>query len=115
MVDDPRTLQANERTLLAWLRTGVSLLTFGFFIAKLGLWLRTQPNAPTAPRSAMVGEVLVLLGSIAMTIGIVRYLRIRRALLEHKPVPAGAAGVLFVAGTVTLLGYYLALHLMRLT
>jgi branched-chain amino acid transport system ATP-binding protein len=34
---DPRTLQANERTLLAWLRTGVSLITFGFAIAQLGI------------------------------------------------------------------------------
>jgi len=31
-VEDPRTLQANERTLLAWLRTGLALITFGFVI-----------------------------------------------------------------------------------
>jgi putative membrane protein len=115
MVDDPRTLQANERTLLAWLRTGVSLITFGFFIAKLGVWLHTQPNMPAAPRSALVGEALVLLGAVAMTVGIVRYLRIHHALLTHKPVPVGAGGVLFVAVAATLLGFYLGVHLMLLS
>ena len=39
----PETLnqhQANERTMLAWLRTGISMMGFGFGIAKFGLYLR---------------------------------------------------------------------------
>jgi putative membrane protein len=31
---------ANERTLLAWIRTGVALMGFGFAIARFGLFLR---------------------------------------------------------------------------
>jgi putative membrane protein len=37
---DPRQLQANERTLLAWVRTGLALVTFGFVVAGIGAWLR---------------------------------------------------------------------------
>jgi putative membrane protein len=112
MVQDPRTLHANERTLLAWLRTGVSLLTFGFFIAKLGLWLRTQPGAPTtAPRSALVGSVLVFLGAVTEIVGTVRYVRVRRALLAQQPVPIGASDVVGIAVAVALVGIYLSAHL----
>ena len=55
VVTDPRTLQANERTLLAWLRTGASLITLGFAIAKLGEWLR-QSGGRKNPTS--VAEVI---------------------------------------------------------
>ncbi|HLK88275.1 MAG TPA: DUF202 domain-containing protein [Polyangia bacterium] len=111
MVEDPRALQANERTLLAWLRTGVSLITFGFFIARLGLWLRFQTAAPSLPRSALVGGALVLLGAVTETIGLVRYVRVRRALLAHRPVPVGAVDIIALAVVVALLGFYMALHL----
>jgi putative membrane protein len=115
MAEDPRTLLANERTLLAWLRTGVSLITFGFFIAKLGLWLHTQPNAPSAPRSAAYGSALVFLGAATETIGIVRYLRTRRALLAGRPVPTGAVDVLGVTVAAALVGLLLGLHMVMLS
>lgn len=121
MVDDPRLLQANERTLLAWLRTGVSLITFGFFIAKLGLWLRLETGvAPVATQTATahstaVGGLLVLLGAITETLGVVRYVRVRRALLAQRPVPVGAADVIILAVVVGLIGFYMALHLVVLT
>ncbi len=37
---DPRIAQANERTLLAWLRTGIGLMAFGFVVARSGSWVR---------------------------------------------------------------------------
>ena len=111
MVEDPRTLQANERTLLAWLRTGVSLITFGFFIARLGLWLRFETASTSLPRSTLVGGTLVLMGAITEAIGIVRYVRVRRALLAHRPVPIGTADVVALAVVVALLGFYMAVHL----
>jgi putative membrane protein len=115
MVADPRTLQANERTLLAWLRTGVSLITFGFFIARLGLWLRFQTDSASPPRSTLVGGALVLMGAITETIGLVRYVRVRRALLAHRPVPIGATEVVALTVVVALLGFYMAVHLAFVT
>ena len=111
MVEDPRALQANERTLLAWLRTGVSLITFGFFIARLGLWLRFQGGGPSLPRSALVGGALVLLGAVTETLGLVRYVRVRRALLAHRPVPVGALDIVSLAVAIALLGFYMTIHL----
>jgi putative membrane protein len=39
-IDRQREHQANERTFLAWLRTSIALITFGFAIARFGIFLR---------------------------------------------------------------------------
>jgi len=40
MTTDPRIYYASERTMLAWVRTGISILGVGFLVAKFGLFLR---------------------------------------------------------------------------
>ncbi|MBD2104500.1 YidH family protein [Leptolyngbya sp. FACHB-261] len=48
-IDRQREHQANERTFLAWLRTSVTLIGFGFAIARFGLFLQElQVNLTTA-------------------------------------------------------------------
>ncbi len=37
---DPRVYFAAERTLLAWIRTGITIMAFGFVVARFGLFLR---------------------------------------------------------------------------
>jgi putative membrane protein len=39
-ISDPRVYFAAERTLLAWIRTGVALIGLGFLVSKFGLFLR---------------------------------------------------------------------------
>ena len=65
--EDPRVRFAAERTLLAWIRTGLALMGFGFVVARFGLFLRqigaTVPD-PTPPGgwSLKFGVALVLSG-----------------------------------------------------
>jgi putative membrane protein len=68
---DPRIYMAAERTFLAWIRTGVALMAFGFVVARFGVFLREMTVAGVHVRgsghSLWIG--LALIGSgIAVTI-----------------------------------------------
>jgi putative membrane protein len=99
---DIRFLLANERTLLAWLRTGLTLLAGGVALAQFardhsGLWL--------------VGIGLLLLGAIAGVVGYLRYRVNLRAIRAGGLPPPGSGPILVTAGVV---GMALALLMLYL-
>ncbi len=46
MTKDPRVLFAAERTFLAWIRTGLALMGFGFVVARFGIFLQQARSGP---------------------------------------------------------------------
>ncbi|HVT82855.1 MAG TPA: DUF202 domain-containing protein [Phycisphaerae bacterium] len=75
---DPRVALAAERTLLAWMRTGLSLMGFGFVVARFGLFLREfaagqAPLGGTGAFSRSMGVALVLLGVIVNAFAAVQH------------------------------------------
>jgi len=46
---------AAERTLLAWLRTGLALMGFGFVVARFGLFLQQMQIVEHAPQAEQYG------------------------------------------------------------
>src|SRR3954464_8603048 len=81
-----RLHQANERTLLAWVRTGIALMAFGFAIARFGVFLRqvaalrSPPLPPSGFGSAWVGAALVALGMLANLLATLRFASVRRGI-----------------------------------
>jgi putative membrane protein len=80
-IDRQREHQANERTFLAWLRTAISLIGFGFAIARFGLFLRQLQTSftgqNTVPETFMgsqnLGIGLVIVGVIVIGLSVWRY------------------------------------------
>jgi len=104
-LQDAAAILANERTLLAWIRTGLSLTTFGFVIARLGVWIRIIGDAGKGiPGAAWIGAVFVLLGAALDAIGITRYVHFHRSFVRRRPVSINVTAVLAIAAAIALLG-----------
>src|ERR1700730_17058980 len=55
---DLRDYLAVERTLLAWIRTGLALMGFGFVVARFGLYLQQLQIAQNVPAVQSYGQSL---------------------------------------------------------
>lgn len=84
---DARFLLANERTLLAWVRTGLTLMAAGIAARQLG---------EGVARHRLVVVVLELLGTVAVLGGAFRYVAADRALREGRLPATGAFPVVLV-------------------
>lgn len=97
---DPRFTLANERTLLAWIRTALSLVGAGVVIDAVELELSDTIQH-------VVSAILVVLGGVAAVGAWFRWVSIERAMRNGRPLPGLplAAGVIFglvVVGVVVL-------------
>jgi putative membrane protein len=83
---DLRDYLAEERTFLAWIRTGLTLMGFGFVVARFGLFLRMlQVNKegaapPSHSISPWIGTLFIVVGVAVNLFSIRRHLRLVRQL-----------------------------------
>ena len=85
---------ANERTFLAWVRTGVATIVFGFAIGRFSIAIRellqAQGKAPTTPGiTAWLGMVATIGGVLLILAGLSRYHKTRAQMDTNTFEPAG--------------------------
>jgi len=100
-----RTRLAHERTLMAWVRTSASLISFGFTIYKFFQYLRGQNQLAQdrlfGPREFAMA--LVIIGLTALVLATLQHRTEMASLRKHfASVPYSLATI--VAGLVGLLG-----------
>ena len=110
-----RTFLAHERTLMAWIRTSVSLISFGFTIYKFFQYLSQeipfQRRTYFGPRefaAAMIG-----LGVVSLAVAVIDYRHTRKILgldaSEYRSLAGKLAAMVFVFGVALLVAVLLRL------
>jgi putative membrane protein len=115
--NDPRVYFAAERTLLAWLRTGLALMGVGFAVARFGLFLRqmqaSQVHGPVHSSGVSVwsGVALVTLGVVVNLGAMMRHVRLTRELISGTWRPGVATQGVALAVILAVLGLAMAVYL----
>ena len=103
----PTDSLANERTFLAYVRTSLSLMAFGFVIARFGLYLRLLPNtehSKFAPGMASdtLGIIFAAFGCALGALGTWRYWVAAKALERGEYRPTSASPIAVGIATIVL-------------
>jgi putative membrane protein len=94
---------ANERTFLAWVRTGAAIVVFGFAIGRFSIAMRQLTalqghRVKSAGISVVMGSFTIIAGVALVVAGLVRYRKTRAQLTAGRFEPAG-----FVLDLITIL------------
>jgi len=117
MIDNFRDHAANERTYLAWIRTAIALMAFGFVIEKFDLFLRYLTIATSVPiriplqHAEGAGLILIAAGLVLVTLATRGFLRNRRLIdgADHL-IYQGTWINLALGGTVATMGAVLVVY-----
>lgn len=114
-----RVHMANERTFLAWIRTSVAVMAFGFVVEKFSLFVKQmayymgKEASPPAPvYSSLIGILLVGLGMLMGVLAFIRYKNVERQIDEDTYAPSPVLSVL-LAISVIVVGMFLLLYLIH--
>jgi putative membrane protein len=115
-LQDPRVLLAAERTLMAWNRTAVSLMAFGFAVERFGLFLELYVREDGTAQfqrglSFVGGQGFILLGVLVAYLSLRQHRTLLRALSPAEiPLNYRHYGIAINA-IVGLMGMMLSLYL----
>lgn len=118
-VRNRRVHMANERTFLAWIRTSVGIMAFGFVVEKFSLFLKQlqyflgkEIPAPSRGYSSVFGIVLVGLGALMGVLAFIRYKKVERQIDEDMYQPSLILDVLLTL-SVLAIGIFLVIYLVH--
>jgi uncharacterized membrane protein YidH (DUF202 family) len=114
-----RVHMANERTFLAWIRTSVAVMAFGFVVEKFSLFVKQmayyvgKEASPPAPGySSLIGILLVGLGMLMGVLAFVRYKKVESQIDADTYAPSPVLSVL-LAISVIVVGMFLLFYLIH--
>ncbi len=107
---------ANERTFLAWVRTGIAVMAFGFVIERFGLLLRELglkvglSSNSSIHYSKWLGIVVTILGMIMLIMALFHFVHVRRTIDEERYQPSLLFPIALTC-IASLIGLLLAIYL----
>jgi putative membrane protein len=117
-ITNPSDHLANERTFLAWIRTSIAIMGFGFvvvkfalFIKQISLVLNTKQNVlPGKGYSTQIGILLVAIGAFMAFYSYLRYLITEKQLINKAYRPS-ILPALFLTIGIVVIGIFLVIYL----
>lgn len=118
-----RIHMANERTFLAWIRTSIAIMAFGFVVERFALFLKQMsyvlgksnidiPLPPSHGYSSMVGIFLVALGSLMSILAYVKYKKVASQIDADTYQPSSFLNIL-LSISVLAVGMFLIFYLLQ--
>jgi putative membrane protein len=114
-----RVHMANERTFLAWIRTSVAIMAFGFVVEKFSLFVKQmayylgkEASPPPPGYSSLIGIILVGLGVVMGVLAFVRYKAVERQIEDDTYKPSRILSVLLFLSVLSI-GVFLVLYLVH--
>lgn len=103
---------ANERTFLAWLRTSIAVIAFGFVIDKFSLYLKYFDPSLSAQtgslKASFVGIGLIWAGTLLIPIALWFFLKEQRDIDLPAATRSGNWAIITLAIVLTAIGIYLS-------
>lgn len=110
---------ANERTFLAWIRTSIAIMAFGFvierfalFLRQMAAWVSKEPQPHPFPFSSVIGIVLVGAGALMGVLAFIRYKKVEHQIDQDAYEPSLTLDVM-LALAVLAIGVFLVIYLIH--
>ena len=110
---------ANERTFLAWLRTSIGIMAFGFVVVKFSLFMKQisivlgkQLETSQKGFSSVLGITLVCTGLLTTLFSYLRFRRTERQLNNHT-YQSSSVLITILVSSIILVSILLVLYLVR--
>jgi len=124
-VRNRRVHMANERTFLAWIRTSIGIMAFGFVVEKFALFMKQMSlvlgkanigNAlpPSHGYSSIVGIFLVGFGTLMGLLAFIRYKKVERQIDEDTYQTSSVLDILLLMAVLSV-GIFLVIYLIHST
>jgi uncharacterized membrane protein YidH (DUF202 family) len=118
-VRNRRVHMANERTFLAWIRTSIGVMAFGFVVEKFSLFVRQmqlflgkETVMPSGGYSAGLGISLVVIGALMGVLSFVRYKKVERQIDRDTYQPSLILDIMLTISVVAI-GIFLTIYLIH--